>query len=213
MTNVQLGDFGVFHVKPSSPRAGLVVLQEIFGVNEHVRSVARHWAELGFETAAPALFDPVEKGVELGYGADAVATGRALMEKLGWEKALEGVAKSAEFLHGQGHDKVFVIGYCWGGSVAFRAATRLRGLTAASCYYGRHIHAFRHEKTLIPTIFHYGSQDPSIPMSDVEDVRAAQPGNPVYVYDAGHGFNRDVGDHYDAAAAALAERRTLELFK
>lgn len=212
-SHLQLDEFDVYRVKPDQASAGLVVVQEIFGVNSHIRSVCSRWASFGFDAAAPALFDPVEKNVELGYTKEDIPKGRSLVERLGWDKALEGVAKTVEFLHEEGHERVFVMGFCWGGSVAYLSACRVPGIERAACYYGRHVYGLLDERPKVPVIFHYGKHDPSIPLSEVEAVRAALKSDPVYVYEAGHGFNCDQRHDYDEAAARLAERRTLEFFK
>lgn len=201
-----------FHCDPTGPaKGGLVVLQEIFGVNSHIREVTERWAAQGFEAIAPALFDPIEKNVELGYTAQDFPRGRELIQKLGFEGARKGVELAIGHLKGR-HEKVFVVGYCWGGSLAFMAACRSEGVTKAAAYYGRHIHEFRHERPKVPVILHYGRHDPSIPMEQVEDVRQAHPNVSLYVYEAGHGFNCDHRPDYNRAAAEVAAKRTFAFF-
>ena len=186
-----------------TPRGGIVVIQEIFGVNAHVRGVADRFAALGYAALAPALFDPVEPGVELGYDAVGIARGRELVGALGLDRALEGVESSANFLRKQ-NLSVAAIGYCWGGTVAFLANTRL-GLPAVS-YYGARSMPFIHEPAQAALLFHFGERDASIPAADIAATRAAQPDAGVHVWPAGHGFNCDLRADYsaDCARDALA---------
>lgn len=211
-SRLQLGDFGVFRSEPASrPTAGLVVLQEIFGVNSHIRDVCRRWAALGFDGLAPALFDPIERDVELGYTAEDKMKGVALMKSASLEKTLEGVQLAIDFLRTE-HKRVFVVGYCWGGTLAFLASTRLRGLDGAVAYYGRLIADHAEEKPRVPVQFHYGRKDPSIPPENIEKVRSHQAGSDIFLYDAGHGFNCDQRADYDGPSAKLAEQRALAFF-
>ncbi|MCD9030955.1 dienelactone hydrolase family protein [Luteimonas sp. Y-2-2-4F] len=190
------------------PRAGLVVVQEIFGVNPHMRSVVERYAAEGYSAIAPAMFDPVERHVELDYGEAGFARGRELAAALGLDRAVDVVAAAAKVLR-EGGLKVGVVGFCWGGSVAFLAATRL-GLPAVS-YYGARTVPVLDEPLRAPMLFHFGALDASIPAADIERHRERQPEAELHVYaDAGHGFNRDVDPrHYAPAAAALAHKRTL----
>lgn len=196
--------------RPSTPpRGAVVVLQEIFGVNAHVRAVADGFAREGLVALAPALFDLVQPGVEMGYGEEDLARGRELVSALGFERALQVVDAAARRLRESGH-RPGVVGYCWGGSLAFLANTRL-GLPAVS-YYGARTVPFLAEAARAPMLFHFGGKDSSIPPGDIEHHRDAQPGAQVFVYpDAGHAFNRDIdARHFHAASAALARRRTLD---
>lgn len=215
-SRLQLGDMGVFRCEPSGPpKAGLVLLQEIFGVNAHIREVARRWAGFGYDVAAPSLFDPVERDFEIGYTREEAARAYPIIEKLTWEGALREVQATIDFLRAE-NDRVHVMGYCYGGSLAFLAATRLHGLDKAVSYYGRKIAVSpddRAEKAHVPVVFHFGRHDAHIPMEDVEKLRAAQAPAPVYVYDAGHGFNCSHRADYDEASARLAEQRTLAFFE
>jgi len=197
------------HFAPGNARrGGLIVVQEIFGANDHIRRVAAQFAEEGYEVLAPAMFERLEPGFETGYDARAVVRGRAAMAQTSWDQVQGDLQACIDHLAGP----VFIVGYCWGGAAAWLAACRCGGLAAASCYYGRHIVGLRTETPRCPTILHYGREDESIPLSDVEAVTAAHPDLPVHLYDAGHGFNRDVGDHYQPDAAHLARLRTLRLF-
>ncbi|KAF1707305.1 dienelactone hydrolase family protein [Pseudoxanthomonas sacheonensis] len=192
----------------AAPRGALVVIQEIFGVNAHIRSVADDFAGQGYAVLAPALFDVLEPGVELDYDAEGIARGRDLITRLGLEKALDMTASAAAAL--AGHGKVGTVGYCWGGTVALLAALRL-GLPSAS-YYGARNVPFLGETPKAPVIFHFGERDASIPPEMVEKHRQLLPQMPLYVYPAGHGFNCDARADFEPQSAALARSRTLAFF-
>lgn len=191
-------------------RAGLVVCQEIFGVNAHMRDVADGFAAEGYLAVCPALFDRLERGVELGYSDDETARGRALRTALAWDDVMLDVGAAAEEMRtGAPSNAVGVIGYCWGGSVAWLAACRLT-LQAAVSYYGGQVHEFRAETPRCPVQFHFGTKDPIIPNEQVEEIAALHPDIPLYTYDAGHAFDCTPRPDYDPAAAALARQRTLD---
>jgi carboxymethylenebutenolidase len=194
-----------------SPRGGLVVLQEIFGVNGHIRSVADRYAALGYRAIAPALFDRVKPGIELGYGPDDVQAGVALNKQTRREDTLMDVAAAVAAASGAG--RVGVVGYCWGGTLAYAAACELSGLSAAVGYYGGGIAGMLDRTPKVPVMLHFGQQDGHIPMSDVENIRRALPAVPVYDYPAGHGFNCDARNSYDKASADLALSRTLPFLR
>ncbi len=204
------GRIGAWLAEPgATPRGGIVVVQEIFGVNAHIRSVVDRFAALGYTAIAPALFDPVEAGVELGYDAAGVARGRGLVAALGFDRALDGVAEAAGFLRSRDpRQAVCAIGYCWGGSVAFLANTRL-GLPAVS-YYGARSMPFIREPLCGPMLFHFGERDGSIPAADVAATREAQPAAEVHTWPAGHGFNCDLRADYDPDSASKALAVTLD---
>ncbi|MGB3391968.1 MAG: dienelactone hydrolase family protein [Stenotrophomonas sp.] len=189
----------------TTPRAGLVLIQEIFGANAHIRDVAGHYAAAGYAVLAPAFFDPLEPGLELDYDATGVARGKELVDQLGVDRAVDIVDAAARALAGYG--KVGSVGYCWGGTIALLAAQRL-GLPSAS-YYGARNVPFLDTPFKAPAIFHFGELDPSIPAAAVAAHREKQPAMPVYVYPAEHAFNREAGMHYHAASAELARQRTL----
>ena len=193
------------------PKGGLVVIQEIFGVNHHIRDVTDRFAALGYAAIAPALFDRTKRGVDIGYDAAAVETGRNLRSEVKLEDTLLDLQAAIDNLKGMG--KIGVVGYCWGGSLAFLAATRLTGIAAAVGYYGGMIAEHAGEKPRVPVMLHFGDSDQSIPMSDVDKVRAAHPEITTYVYKAGHGFNCDERGSYDAASAKTALDRTLAFLK
>jgi carboxymethylenebutenolidase len=192
------------------PRGALVVIQEIFGVNGHMRRVADGFAAEGYLAVAPALFDRVEPDIELGYDPKSIAAGRDIRVKVPLVGTLADLQATIDYLRPFG--KVGVVGYCWGGSLAFLAATRLDGIAAAVGYYGGMIAAQAEERPKAPVILHFGETDQSIPMSDVEKIRKARPDVPIHVYKAGHGFNCDERDSYDAASAKVALDRTLKFF-
>lgn len=193
------------------PKGGLVVIQEIFGANHHIRNVADRFAAMGYAAVAPALFDRVQRGVDLGYDPESIAKGRALREKVPMDGSLADVQAAIDYAKQFG--KVGIVGYCWGGSLAFLAATRLNGAAASVGYYGGMIAGHATEKPKIPIILHFGDKDQSIPMSDIEKVKLARSDVPIYVYSAGHGFNCDARPAYDAPSAKLALERTAAFFK
>ena len=191
-----------------APRGGIVVIQEIFGVNSHVQAVADRFAAQGYKAIAPALFDRIKRGVDLGYDPDSVKAGRDLKGRIDWDAPLLDIRAAIDELTGL---KSGVVGYCWGGSLAWLAATRLDGIAAATCYYGGQIHDFRDESAKCPVLMHFGSEDGSIPIDSVEAIRTAQPDIPIHVYQgAGHGFNCDHRGSYDEGASATARQRTME---
>ncbi|HRN62937.1 MAG TPA: dienelactone hydrolase family protein [Luteimonas sp.] len=187
---------------------GIVVLQEIFGVNEHIRSVAEGYAAAGYVALAPALFDPVARNVELGYDEAGFARGRELVGELGMDRAVAIVRAAARALQDEGL-KVAVVGFCWGGSVALLANTRL-GLPAVA-YYGARSQPWLSEPLRAPMLFHFGEDDASTPPDYVQAHRDAHPDAELHAYPgAGHAFNRDVDPrHFHAESATLARRRTL----
>ena len=190
------------------PRGGIVVVQEIFGVNPHIRSVVDGYAAAGYTAIAPAVFDTLERNVELGYDSHGREKGIDLMSRLGFDRALASVLAAAKAVEPAG--KVGVVGFCWGGSVAYLAAIRA-GLPAVSYYGGSNVR-FAGEKAKGPLQFHYGLRDANISEADREAVRAANPGAEFYIYDAEHAFNCDARPSYDAEAARLARERALAFF-
>ena len=205
----------------SSPKAGLVVVQEIFGVNAHIRDVADGYAAEGYAVLAPAFFDPVERGVELEYDSASSLRGRELVGRLGLDAALDIVASAAAHLRSRlaavyQPKAVGTVGYCWGGTVAMLSALRL-GLPSVS-YYGARDLPFLEDPALTtapraPVMFHFGEHDASIPPSAVEAHRRALPAMAVHTYPAGHAFNRDVDpDAYGKGSATLARARSLAFF-
>lgn len=196
-----------------APRGGIVVIQEIFGVNDHIRKVTDSYAAEGYLAIAPALFDRIRPNFEVGYGPEDIAAGRELKGKADTDAALRDIAAARDAIRDAG--KLGVVGYCWGGFLAWLAATRLDGFAAASSYYGGGIGTVAGEKPRCPVIMHFGEKDHAIPLSEVDKVRKAQQGRNVeiHVYPAEHGFNCDQRGSYHAESAKLARQRTLEFFR
>ena len=196
------------------PPAAIVVVQEIFGVNSHIRSIADDYAEQGFFAIAPALFDRVQPNLELDYNATDAAQGMQAATKIGLDAALLDVGASIAHAAGASNGKkVGVVGFCYGGTLAWLAATRL-SVSAAVCYYGGQISKYAAEVPRCPVMLHFGAKDPHIPSSEIEKIHRAHPGLPLLLYDAaGHGFNCDQRKDYNAQAASLSRQRTLEFLR
>jgi len=190
------------------PRGGLVVVQEIYGVNHHIRSVADFFAAQGYLAVAPALFDRIERNVDLGYNAADRQTGIALISKA--DKAKLRIDVAAAELVARAGGKTAVVGYCLGGSLAYFAACDVAGLGAAVGYYGGMILDAKDGKVKAPTMLHFGETDANIPIARVREFIAQHPELTVYTYPAGHGFNCEERESFDAPSAALARTRTLE---
>ncbi len=206
-------EFDLYVAAPAGePVAALVVIQEIFGVNAYIRSVADGYARDGFLAVAPALFDRVERGVELSYEGEDMQKAMALSKKLNMDDLLKDTAAAIEYARGQTGKKTGVIGYCLGGSIAWLAACRL-SVDAGVGYYGGKIPQYSAEQPKCPVMLHFGSKDQHIPREAVAKIQASHPDVPVYLYDAGHGFNCDARASYDAASAKLARERSLEFIK
>jgi carboxymethylenebutenolidase len=203
------GRIGGWRADPPIPAKGvLVVVQEIFGVNAHIRRVVDRFAAHGFIALAPAFFDHVDYHVELDYDEAGVVRGRDLVAQIGFERVLGDVQSAIESLQHEGN--VGVVGYCWGGTVAFLSNSRL-GRPAVS-YYGGRTMPFVRERLQAPMLFHFGERDPIIPSEDVAAHRDHHPEAVFHVYPAGHGFNCDERADYDADSAAIALDHTLNFF-
>ena len=199
-------EIGALHVQPKGPRkGGVIVLQEIFGLDAPMVRDTERWGELGFEALAPSLFDRQEPGFVAAHDPDGFARGRAYMQANGLDNPIDDIAACIDFLKSRG--PVFLVGYCYGGSLTWLASAKLDGLAAASSYYGGLVLANTDATPLCPLILHFGAEDSHIPVDKVKDFAAARPELPVHLYEAGHGFN-----NADGAAADLARERTLELF-
>jgi carboxymethylenebutenolidase len=194
------------------PLAGLVVVQEIFGVNRHIRSVTDGYAKEGFLAVAPALFDRYERGVELAYEGEDMQKARSVISRLNMDDALKDTAAALEYARRQTGKKFGVIGYCFGGTIAWLAAARL-AVEAAVGYYGGQIAKFADEHPKAPIMLHFGKLDQHIPKESVDAVQTANPDVPVFWYDAGHGFNCNDRTSYNADAAKLAKECSLEFLK
>ena len=201
-------EFSAYVAEPAGDRRGtVVVLQEIFGVNRHMRAVADRFASEGYRAVVPALFDRVEAGVEMGYDQESLERGKGLMAQIAIDDAVRDVAAVAEWAK---PDKVAVVGYCWGGTVAWAAATRLDGLSAVVSLYGGGVPGMAEETPNCPIQIHFGETDHSIPMDRVEAFRQAQPDLPVHLYPAGHGFACDERASYHEESDRLAHRRAFD---
>lgn len=199
--------FGTYIAKPAGKaRGGVVVVQEIFGLTPHVRAVADGYAQLGYLAVAPALFDRVARGIVLGYSPPEVEQGLGYRKQIPSAKAVLDIAAAAAICRHAG--KVAVIGFCWGGRLAWAAACEVP-LGAAVCYYGGGIVDELPKTPKCPTLLHFGERDKSIPLSDVERIRAAYPAGLYHLYPAGHAFSNDERpQNYDAEASRLAGERT-----
>jgi len=196
---------------PGKPRGGIVLVQEIFGVNNHIRKVADGYAADGYLVIAPALFDRVRRGFDVGYSQLDMEAGRGIVQKLDWDNVMKDSQAALDALRTAG--KSAVVGYCWGGTVAWLSAARLQGLSCAVAYYGGGVPGMMNEQPKCPVMFHWGEKDQSITLEAVGKVEAAHPSALSYRYPAGHGFNCDERGSYDAPSAKLARERTLEFLK
>lgn len=188
------------------PRGALVILQEIFGVNPHIRAVTDSYAAEGYVTIAPSLFDRAKRGVSLGYASEDVQQGRGYVLQLDIEKVLLDITACINVVKHAG--PVAAVGYCWGGTLAYLAACELP-VAAAVCYYGSRIADYLDRHALAPVQYHFGARDQSIPPTTIEKIRAADPAGEFHVYPADHGFNCDQRPSFDAPSAKLARERTL----
>ena len=207
-------EFPAYHAAPAGARkGGVIVIQEIFGIDEHVRRDVDRWASLGFEAVAPGLYERREPGFTAHHDEAGIKAGIAHAMASPREQVLADLAACRDYLAPRG--KVMVVGYCYGGSYTWIAAGELDGIAAASSYYGSMVQANAGLTPKCPTIVHLGRQDAGIPCDDVKAaVNAAQPGVQVHIYDdAGHGFNNESPERHAAASADLARKRTLELFE
>ncbi|PWC56514.1 dienelactone hydrolase family protein [Azospirillum sp. TSO22-1] len=204
-------DFGGYLARPDgAARGAVVVVQEIFGVNHHIRSVCDRYAAAGWTALAPALFDRVERGVELAYDQPGIDRGRAIMGQVSMDAALSDVGAALGHLGTPG--SAAVVGFCWGGTLAWLAAARLP-VRAAVGYYGGQIAKHVHLTLRAPVLLHFGEKDTAIPLSVSEEVRAARPEVMVHLYPAGHGFSCDERASYDADSARRAWTRTQGLLE
>jgi carboxymethylenebutenolidase len=194
---------------PARPRGAIVVVQEIFGVNSHVRAVADGYAAEGYVVIAPCLFDRVRRGIELGYSAADMQEGMGYVAQLQAEQTLADMAAAIAVVKHAG--RVGVVGYCWGGTIAYLAACDLP-IACAVAYYGGSITKQLHKHPKCPVMYHFGELDTHIPVSDIDAIKAADPQGQFYMYPAGHGFNCNQRGSYDAASAALARERSLAFF-
>jgi carboxymethylenebutenolidase len=194
------------------PRGGVVVIQEIFGVNSHIKAVADGYAQDGYLAIAPAMFDRTQRGYDTGYSQPEIQAGVALMQKLDWKQTMLDADAAVSAAKKAG--KVGIVGYCWGGTVSWVAAVRLSGLTCSVPYYGGGMPGFIGEKPRIPTLCHFGELDQSPTLEQSRAIAKAHPEITAHFYPgAGHGFNCDQRGSYHAESAKLARQRTLEFFR
>ena len=200
--------FAAYVAEPGGkPKGALVVAMEIFGVNSHIRSVADGYAADGYTAIAPALFDRVERDYETGYSQEEIQRGVAVIQKINLDDTMKDVAAALQSIAGAG--KSGIVGYCWGGTVAWKAACTLTNLACAVPYYGGGVPGLVGLKPKCPVLLHWGETDHSIPLEKAKAFAAAHSEQTHYFYAAGHGFNCDQRGSYDAASAKLARSRTL----
>jgi carboxymethylenebutenolidase len=206
-------EFGAYVAEPEAPaRSGIVVIQEIFGVNSHIRSVADDYAGQGFLAIAPALFDRVQPDLELKYDSTDSTRGMQAARQIGLDAALLDVAAAIQYASQvSGITKVGVLGFCWGGTLAWLSATRLNPAAAVG-YYGGQIAKHAAEIPTCPVMLHFGAKDRHIDSAERETITQFHPEIPLFLYDAGHGFNCDQRKDYAPQSAALARQRTLDFF-
>jgi carboxymethylenebutenolidase len=206
-------ELGAYIARPAGePLAGLIVVQEIFGVNAHIRSVADEYARDGFLAVAPALFDRIERGIDLGYEGADLQKAMSFIPRLDVGNAVADVAAALEFARKTTGKKAGVIGYCFGGTMAWLSATRLDPDVAVG-YYGGRIGNYAAETPSCPVMLHFGRKDTHIPAEDVNKIHSAHPEVEIYWYDAGHAFNATPRTSYNAEAAKLARERSLAFLK
>lgn len=191
-----------------APIGGVVVIQEIFGLTDHIGDMCRVFADAGYHAIAPGLFDRIARGFHAGHDQEGIQKGIGAVTKSPWPQVVSDIQAAIDALP----QPVYVTGFCYGGAATWVAAAECTGLKAASCFYGRLIANLLDRKPKIPVMLHYGARDASIPPEDVESVRLAAPDSPLYLYDAGHGFCRAGSSDYDADARELALERTLNWF-
>lgn len=196
---------------PVKPLAGLVVLQEIFGVNSHIRDVCDDFAKHGYHIISPALFDRAQPNVSLGYETEDMKQGVELRAKIHPEKTLLDIIAAAQHLN---YDKIGIIGYCWGGSLSWRAATETQIFSAASCWYGAMIPSLLDHPHHCPVQMHFGELDKSIPLDAIDKISKAYNDVDIYVYEnADHGFGCQARASFNNNAYKLAQQRTLDFFR
>lgn len=200
---------GAYVAKPSgTPKAAVVIVQEIFGVNHHIRAVADSYAAEGYVAIAPALFDRYERDFEAGYEGEERQRGMAIAQKLNMDWAAADTLAAIEYARSEYKTRVGIVGFCLGGSVAWLAASKMP-VDVAVGYYGGYIVKFKDAQLKAPILLHFGKLDEHIPMADIEAIQAAHPEVPVYLYEAGHGFNCDERGSYDQASSKEARAKTL----
>lgn len=196
-------------VRPdNAPLGGLIVIQEIFGLTDHIAAMCDRFAAAGYACIAPSLFDRIEAGFKAEHDQDGIQKGLQAVRATPWDQVVGDVQAAIDALP----KPSYITGFCYGGAISWLAAARCTGLNAASCFYGRLIADMLSETPKIPVMLHYGAHDPGIPMENVEHVRAATPQSPLYLYDAGHGFCREGSSDFHESSRDLAVSRTLDWF-
>ena len=203
---------GAYRADPAGKaHGGIIVIQEIFGVNNHIRETCDRFASEGYVAIAPALYDRTEtKNCSLDYTPDDIAIGRDLKDTFSWDLSILDLKAAMNVMQAEGL-KVGTVGYCWGGTISYLAGTRLP-VSASVVYYGGQIMPYLDEKEGCPLLMHFGEHDHGIPLDDVAAIDKAHPDAVVHIYDADHGFNCDHRGSYNEAASDLARQRTMELF-
>jgi carboxymethylenebutenolidase len=202
-------ELSAYHARPEDARrGGLLLIQEIFGVTDHIRELCDGFAEDGYEVIAPAFYDRLERGFAADYSQPAIQKGVQYSQATPWDQ----VAGDAQAAIDALEPPVFVTGFCWGGAATWLTACRCDGVSAAAGYYGRRISELNDETPKAPIVLHFGKTDASIPPERVDEIRERHPDVPIYLYDAGHGFVSDRRSDYDADSARLARLRTLAWF-
>jgi len=202
-------EFQAYLAAPAAkPHGAVVVIQEIFGVNSHIRAITDGFAQEGYTAIAPSMFDRIRRGIELGYSQPDMEEGVGYMKQLKLDETLKDLNAAVAVVRHSG--RVGMVGYCWGGAMSYVAAAELP-IACAVVYYGKAA-AYADKKPRVPVLYHFGTQDTSIPMADVEKVKAADPKGVFYEYEAGHGFSCDQRASFNPEAAALARQRTVEFF-
>ncbi|WP_431016013.1 dienelactone hydrolase family protein [Bradyrhizobium pachyrhizi] len=205
-------ELGAYRADPAgAPKGAVVVIQEIFGVNHHIRSVCDRLARDGYVAVAPSIFDRITPNFQSGYSPDEIAEARKFVANPDWAAMLRDSQAAIDAVKPVG--PVGIIGFCLGGSVAYAAATKLAGLSAAVGYYGGAVVRFADDKPAVPTQLHFGEKDAGIPLSDVETIKSKRPEVDVFIYPgAQHGFHCDERASYDKASADIAWPRSMEFF-
>lgn len=217
MIQVESGDgfmVDCYHVAATgAPKGGLVVIMEAFGVNDHIKRVCDDYADDGFDVISPALYDRIERNFDSGYGEDIMPGVIKVMRENGFDNPVLDSQACIDYLRDNSAGEIAIVGYCYGGAVAWLAASRCDGLSAASGYYGSGIMNFMDVQPKCPVILHFGKEDQSTPADKVAELEKAHPDVPVYRYDSGHGFNSDDRpSSYHTESAKLARERTLAFF-
>ena len=207
-------ELGAYRADPTgTPKGGIVVIQEIFGVNHHIKNICDQYAKEGYACIAPAIYDRAERDVELGYDEDARKKGFGLRQKIDWPVILADVEAARAELEKSNVGKIGIIGYCFGGSVVWKACVELNGFSAGVSFYGGDVTKSKELKAKCPVQFHFGSEDQGIPLAGVEEFKKAHPEAPVHIYQgAGHGFTCDERGSFHKEAADTSKKRALEFF-